>query len=296
VAQLKRSEIITLARKWSGRKAQLIDLPDEFDFIVRDMSIQHPLLRTTETGSLTADQNYIAVPTDYRSQDIFITGSGYPTALKIGTNWLPFLKSQAEFYELDDTMHGTPVLYMIMEDPGTSKIYFYPHLETLTPAYKFLYYKIHPKSWSVWAGLTDKTDIEFDNGEIKTIISGAEEFDVDACRAGREITVTGSVANDGTYTILSATAAAIVVVETLIMDELPGAAVTITVESEDDYLHLYGENWDHVVANGVAMRAGNITKEADIEAKYEARYLAGLSEMNALVKARPYLRTVYHDF
>jgi len=94
---------------------------------------------------------------------------------------------------------------------------------------------------------------------------------------------------------VSATTATVVVAEALV-DEAAGATVTITVEDEDDYLHLYGEFWDNVVANGVAMRAGNLMKEDDIEAKYEARYLAGLREMNALVKARPYIRTVYHHF
>jgi len=215
VAQLKRSEIITLGKKWAGRKSQTLDLNDEFDFVTRDMSIKYPLLRAVQTGSLTADQNYIALPGDYRSQDIFITASGYPTAFKVGDNWLPFLKSQAEFYELDLTMYGTPVLYAIMEDPGLHKIYFYPYPETDTPAYKFLYFKLHPKA------------------------SG---------------------------------------------------------ETPDNYLHLYGEFWDHVVANGVAMRAGNLMKEDDIEAEYEGRYLASLKEMNALVKAKPYLRNAYYHY
>jgi len=191
-------------------------------------------------------------------------------------------------------MYGTPVLYAIMEDPGIHKIYYYPFLETDTPAYKFLYFKIHPKAWSVWAGLEDKVDISFDEA-TKTIAQVAAGFDVLACRAGRTITVAGSGSNDGTYTIVSATTATVVVAEALV-DEAAGAAVTITVEDEDDYLHLYGEFWDNVVANGVAMRAGNLMKEDDIEAKYEARYLAGLREMNALVKARPYIRTVYHHF
>ena len=212
MAQLKRSEIITLAVKWAGRKAQALDLDDEFDFVTRDMSLRYPLLRTSDTGSLTADQNYISTPSDYRSQDLFITSGGYPSGFKVDTDWLPFLESSAEFNELDATMYGTPVLYMVQADLATKKIYFYPYLETDTPAYVFLYYKIHAKA------------------------------------------------------------------------------------TDDNTVHDYGEFWDNVVANGVAMRAGNMMKEDKIEAKFEARYLNGLQDMNALVNARPYLKNIYHDF
>lgn len=302
MAQLKRSEIIALAKKWAGRKSQSLDLDDEFDFVTRDMSIQKPLLRTTEEGVLVADQNYIALPSDYRSQDIFVTISGYPTAFKIGDNWLPFLKSQAEFHELDDTMYGTPVLYAIMEDPGIHKIYFYPFLETDTPAYKFLYFKIHPKAWpAVDDVVSDKIQFGADLGVnmICGDISGDPVFLAADYPAGRQITISGSASNDGTYTMVRVEVvlgAYVLVVEEDVAEEVPGATVTISAESDDNYLHLYGEFWDNVVTNGVAMRAGNLMKEADIEDKYEARYSAGLREMNALVKARPYIRTVYHHF
>lgn len=211
MAQLKRSEIITLARKWAGRKAQAVDLVDEFDFVVQDMSKRYPLLRDEATGNLTADQNYITLPTDYRSQDLFVY-NGYPTALKIGDNWLWFIKNPTDFKEYDDTEYGTPTLYTVMEDPATKKIYFYPKLETLTPAYKFLHYAIHAKS------------------------------------------------------------------------------------ADDDTLHDYGENWDHVVANGVAWRAGIILKEKDIEERYLAYYLTELQKMHGLVKPARYRRVAYHHF
>lgn len=85
--------------------------------------------------------------------------------------------------------------------------------------------------WEQW-DLVDKTDISFDNasGEIR---SGAAEFNTDALCAGRKLTVSGSVSNDGTYTVSAIAAGAITTVEG-VADEAAGA--TITIATVDDLI------------------------------------------------------------
>lgn len=147
MAGMTRADIIALAVSWAGRKGQRVDVVKEFNFILQDMSRRYPLLRDKDTGNLTADQNYIDLPSDYRSQDLF-NPHGYLTAFKVDGDWVPWLKNDLDFWELDQTQYGAPVYYAVFEDPETAKIYFYPKYQTDTPAYEFLYHKIHEKSAS----------------------------------------------------------------------------------------------------------------------------------------------------
>lgn len=145
MAGMTRADIIALGIKWAGRKGQNIDLVEEYNFVIQDMSRRKPLLRAKKDATLTADQNYLDLPTDYRSQDLF-SPYGYLTAFKVGENWIPWLKNPLDFWELDQTQYGDPCWYAVFEDPETYKIYFCPKYETATPAYSFLYHKIHEKS------------------------------------------------------------------------------------------------------------------------------------------------------
>ncbi len=143
--------------------------------------------------------------------------------------------------------------------------------------------------------MADKTDISF-TASTKTIASAAAEFDTEACAVGRKLTVSGSNNNDGTYTIVSATTAAVVVSETLV-DEAAGASVTITVETGDNYLHEYGERWDEVVIHGVAWRCAKRVGEATKTNEEFTLYSGMLDEMAGLLTKRPdTVRVQYYHF
>jgi len=146
MAGMTRTEIIALAVKWAGRKAQNVDLREHYDYVLQDMSRRYALLREKKTGTLTADENYLALPADYRSQ-VLIEWRGYQTAFKVSGNWLPWLKNPGEFYDYDQTYYGSvPVLYTVFEEANDRKIRFYPKTQTETPAYEFHYFKIHETS------------------------------------------------------------------------------------------------------------------------------------------------------
>ena len=85
--------------------------------------------------------------------------------------------------------------------------------------------------WSQWV-LANKVNISFD-ATNKKIISTTNQFTATYTPAGRIITVTGSVSNNGTYTVVGAIAREITVVEAL-TDEVAGASVTIS--SVDDLI------------------------------------------------------------
>lgn len=78
--------------------------------------------------------------------------------------------------------------------------------------------------WSQWI-LADKTNISFD-AATKKITSTTAQFQTTFTPAGRIITVSGSLSNDGTYTVVSTTTTVITVTEALI-DEAAGESITI---------------------------------------------------------------------
>lgn len=298
MAQQKRSEILAEAKIWAGRKAEALALNKAFDFVTKDMSRRYSLLPTEDTGSLVADQNYIALPGDYRDPRLVnVGGRRYErySNFKVGDDWLSLLNDSSDFYHYDQTEHGPPTLYTIEQAPSIGKILFYPKTETDTPAYEFHYFKFHEKAWEAWAGIAAEVDISFD-AATKTIAQVAAGFDVGACRAGRELIVTGSAFNNGTFTIVSATAAAVVVAEAIV-DEAAGETVTIAVESEDDYFHLYGEEWDEVVVHGVAWRAAKHVKEWKIAQAELEIYEEMLGDMAEVVTKKPRPgRVAYYHF
>lgn len=297
MAQLKRSEIIAEARIEAGRQSESITLTKEYDWIIQDMAKRANLLAEVATGNITADQNYIALPPLFKEVRLLDVGGRYKrrySSWKVGDNWLRRLLTPSDFYYLDQTQYGDPTLYMIEKSPSIYKAYLYPKTETDTPAYSFYYWKYHEKAWKTWSGLAAKTDISFTQA-TSTIASAAAEFDTEACAAGRKLTVAGSASNNGTYTIVSATSAAVVVSEAL-TDEAAGASVTITVESEDNYLHLYGENWDHVVIMGVGWQAAKRIKEWKIAETLWGIYDEKLADMARDINRSPGARTQYHHF
>ncbi|MBI3887537.1 hypothetical protein HY310_00525, partial [Candidatus Microgenomates bacterium] len=80
------------------------------------------------------------------------------------------------------------------------------------------------------------TTISF-TASTKTIADSGNGFVTANFRAGDSVIVTGSASNDGTYTIVSVAAGAIVVAETLV-DESAGATVTLATVTIDKILRL----------------------------------------------------------
>ena len=78
--------------------------------------------------------------------------------------------------------------------------------------------------WEQWK-LSNKTDISFTNA-TSIINSVAGDFNTGALCVGRKFTVSGSVGNDGTYTVTAITANNITVAEAL-ADEAAGASISL---------------------------------------------------------------------
>jgi len=83
--------------------------------------------------------------------------------------------------------------------------------------------------WEQWT-LASKTDISFDLA-TKIINSVAGQFDTGALCVGRKFTVSGSVSNDGTYTVAAIDANNITTAEAL-ADEAAGASVSFATVAD----------------------------------------------------------------
>lgn len=273
--QLMQSAIIAQAKLWAGRKGQNVDATgarESFDTILQDITKEFNCLPATATGNLTLAQSYILLPEDYWDERLVETNyAGDLSSLKVNGIWMDLMSPSESIYYYDLTETGTPTKYAVEQDPVNKRILIHPHLAAgaAALAYEFLYFKLHPFSWIPWTG-TSGTDISFD-AATKTIAQVAAGFNVEACKAGRKLTVSGSASNDGTYTIVSATTAAVVVAEAL-ANEAAGANITITVQSEGEYLHLYGERWDPAIVQGVAWKIAEIVKERGVADKLQGTY------------------------
>ena len=130
---MQRDAIIAEAMYRLGRKGQTLTLSNAYDAITLDITTRHACYFKIAAGNLVVDQNYIALPSDYRSRNWLIVNSD-----EVG--WLepdPFL-----VYTKTRTIeHAQPDRYTVVEDDA--KFYLSPKPDA-TYAYEFRYAAIHP--------------------------------------------------------------------------------------------------------------------------------------------------------
>ncbi len=265
-----RSVLIARGIAKAGRKGQNIDLTQEFNELLRDITKDYPCwIPLPKLGSFAATQDKMDMPGDFRSRDYFII-PGYPhLAWREPLQYFRYVRS------LNSDSSGRPLIYTVQKNH--KKIYLYPPADQIY-TYELSYAAIHPRA-SKTLNFTSGggTNKEIKVGDTVTgetsgatavveyvYLSSGKWADADA--AGTLIFTTTT----GTFQAETLKIGAVLDVATI-----SGSAVT-----EDNFQNFLGDDFDDVLILGLAWKASELISDLRERAPYwEGTYLSKRQEV-----------------
>jgi hypothetical protein len=277
---MTRAEIIAEARTRAGRKGQDVSLTNAFNFVLKKMTEEYPLLRNVcHIFTTVASQTWVPLPVDYRSWE-----QCFYTSYEL--DWIEPEVYFREIRMLSDTA-GTPDEYTVAKDEN--RIYLLPKPSAIGTGY-FYYAAIHPSVEKTLA-FTSGGIYEIKRGDIITGATSSKTMVVNFVRV-----TSGSWSGGDAAGILLGTPSGTMVAEDLNVGANTNVAtIAGDATTADNFVHFLGTEFDDAVAEGVAWRCLELIEDDQRALGKRASFLDMLKD-KAGVKIRRELRTGFRNF
>lgn len=285
MATMVRSAIIAEAIIRAERKGQAISLINAFNFILKKITRDYPVLRNILYSFTTvASQAFVTLPSDYRSWEQCF----YDT---YELDWME-PEDYAYWIRVFTDTASTPTKYTIFKDER--KLYLYNKPDVAKSGYLY-YAALHPNADSSLA-FTSGGTYEIKQGDTVLGHTSNATLVVSFVR----VTSGSWAGGDAAGTIVGVATGTFQAENLDVGTNLNVATIGGVATSADNFVHYLGEEADEVVVEGVAWKCLDLIKGKNVQEKLltkdKKKDFEDLLADYAGVKGRRELRTGYRGF